>query len=223
MGREQLDARRYGTHPVGGPYPTDDQDFAMDIDPAPARRPVWPWILAIVAGTALGAAGGWTAAVSTRPEATAAAVSAPPSASVDPEEVPGVAPSSTPTVAAAPAGTLKLGQAYAFTADGDKVSVTALAHKRQGDFEGVQVRTCNTGTATFPASTLPWQLSYAGGEELVDITAEGGGLLSPPFVERDLSPGKCVKGWISFEAAPTGKPDGVEYRIEDVTPARWEW
>lgn len=190
---------------------------------APAR-PIWPWILAVIAGTALGAAGGWTAAVSTRPEAAAStSASAVPSATVDPEDAPGVPPTSPPAAAVVAGRPLKLGQAHAFTADEYKISVTALAHKRQDAFEGVQVRTCNTGSATFPTSTLPWQLSYDGGEQLVDITAEGGGLLSPPFVERDLAPGKCVKGWISFEAPPTGKPDGVEYRIEDVTAARWQW
>lgn len=195
----------------------------MTDQPAPQSRRTWPWILAIVAGIALGAAGGWTAAVSTRPEAattTTTSLTPPPSASVDPEDAPSAEPSSEPDAAGK---TFKLGQTYAFTADKDKVSVTALAHKRKGDYEGVQVRTCNTGTETFPASTLPWQLSYSGGEELVDITAEGGGLLSPPFVERDLAPGKCVKGWISFEAALNGKPDGVEYRVEGVAPARWEW
>lgn len=100
--------------------------------------------------------------------------------------------------------------------------MTALAHKRQAGYEGVQVRTCNEGTTEFDVSTAPWLLSYGGGEQLVDVTGEGGGLLSPPFVARTLTAGKCAKGWISFEPA-SGKPDGVEYRVEGVTSARWEW
>lgn len=130
---------------------------------------------------------------------------------------------------AAPAKPLKLGQAHSFTADGDKVAVTALAHKRYSDldtaYEGVQVRTCNKGTDTFSVSTLPWMLSYSGGEELSQDTVVGGGLAAPEFTDRDLAPGKCAKGWISWVPAKSGKPDGVEYHIDGYPNAstRWEW
>lgn len=85
------------------------------------------------------------------------------------------------------------------------------------------MRTCNQGATSFPVSTRPWNLSYDRGEQLVDVTVSGGGLLSPEFVERDLAGGKCAKGWISFEPPKSGKPDGVEYRIEGVASVRWEW
>jgi hypothetical protein len=118
---------------------------------------------------------------------------------------------------------LKLGQAHQFTDEKWTAAVTALQHQRSGGLENVQVRTCNKGNASFPTSSVPWLLSYDGGEQLVDDVIAGGGLLSPQFVDRDLGPGKCAKGWISYQPPKTGKPDGVEYRVEGVTSARWEW
>jgi hypothetical protein len=145
---------------------------------------------------------------------------------------PPAAPSSAPaepaptTASATPSvndGVLEVGKTHAFTgSDGEKVAVTLLAHKAgEDDYYGIQVRTCNNGAAAFNASTLPWLLSYSGGEELSQDTIIGGGVLEPAFNESELEPGKCRKGWITFELA--GKPDGAEYRVEGETSARWEW
>lgn len=131
-------------------------------------------------------------------------------------------PSPEATQSAEPSA-LKLGQAHRFTSDGFVVSVTALKHKHYDEYEGVQVRTCNRGKKTFPTSETPWFLSYDDGESLVDDTVVGGGLMSPSYVERDLAPGRCAKGWISFVRPKSGQPDGVEYHVEDVTSARWAW
>lgn len=118
---------------------------------------------------------------------------------------------------------LKLGQSHTFAADADRVTVTALDHRRYSGNEAIEVRTCNAGRSTFTASTIPWLLSYDRGEELIDVTVEGGGLMSPAFPERQLGPGNCAKGWISYEPPASGRPDGVEYRIEDAVSVRWEW
>jgi hypothetical protein len=169
----------------------------MESNATPVRRPVWPWVLAVLAATVLGAVGGWTAAVWAWPGAVAARFVETPAK--------------------------ELGQAHSFAAGRDRVSVAAIAHVRRGDHEGVQVRACNKGESPISVSSVPWLLSYDNGDQLVDIAAGGGGPLAPPFVERELAPGRCVTGWISFEGRAAGRPDGVEYRIDRVTAARWEW
>jgi len=163
----------------------------------------------------IGAAGGWTAAASRQAEPTA----------LEPSGQTSSAPA--PPAASAPktggaAKTLKLGAAQRFTDEEFTWTVTALGHKRGSNVDSVQVRTCNQGTSPFTATPAAWLLSFGGGEELVDVHVTGGGLPSPPFVERELAPGKCVKGWISFEPPQSGRSDGVEYRV-DGSIARWEW
>jgi hypothetical protein len=189
-------------------------------------RQAWPWIAVVVASVAVAAAvwtiggpGKGTAAEPSpgpgqllgRAAATAAATAG--------------AASAAPPVAPPPGmKVLSLGQSHTFTADGDTAEVTALAHQSRGDYPAVRARTCNKGAKAFTATPYLWKLSYGDGEELVDVQVTGGGLLSPAFVERDLAPGKCAKGWISWEASAAGsKPDGVEYRIDGVVSIRWEW
>lgn len=184
-----------------------------DVPRVPRRR-VWPWLLAIIAAAGVGAAGGWTAADSRRPSL----VAAPPAAQASSAPAPtGNAPKASKSAKA-----LKLGTAQQFTDDQFTWTVAALGHKRGNNVDSVQVRTCNRSKAPFVATPAAWLLSFGDGEELVDIHVTGGGLPSPPFVERELAPGKCVKGWISFEPPGSGKSDGVEYRI-DRAAARWEW
>lgn len=141
-----------------------------------------------------------------------------------------VAVSATPSGPAPPAGTsatpapLKVGATHSFTSPaGERVGVTLLAHKGHGgqEYYGIQVRACNEGTTLFSVSTVPWLLSYSGGEELSRDSVVGGGLLEPAFAQGELAPGKCRKGWITYLRA--GNPDGAEYRIDGETSARWEW
>ncbi|MBU2662857.1 hypothetical protein KOI35_04985 [Actinoplanes bogorensis] len=183
------------------------------------RRPIWPWLLALVAALGVGAAGGWAAASSRSEAVPAAQVVTAPSSPSAASSAASPSPTTPPATKA-----LKLGQTHSFTdSEGYVAAVTALAHRRADDVEGVQVRTCNRGKIPFTASERPWLLSYDDGEQLVDVTVIGGGLPSPAFVERSLAEGKCAKGWIAFEAPATGSPDGIEYRIEGTTSARWVW
>lgn len=132
-------------------------------------------------------------------------------------------PASTPPSSPPTRALLKVGRVHRFVdPNGVKVSVTVLAHKADGENYGIQVRTCNGGDGSFYASTRPWALSYGGGEELSQDMVFGGGLLAPAFVESELTPAACRKGWINYVRA-TGAPDGAEYRVDGLTHARWEW
>jgi hypothetical protein len=186
-------------------------------------RQAWPWIAVVVASVAVAAAV-WT--IGGPSKGTAAEPSPGPGqllgrAAATAAATVGAA-SAAPPVAPPPGmKVLRLGQSHTFASDG-LTNVTALAQRRYAGYPAVQVRTCNRGAKAFTATPYRWLLSYDGGEELVDVQVTGGGLLGPAFVERDLAPGKCAKGWISWEPS-TRRPDGVEYRIEGVTSARWEW
>lgn len=147
-----------------------------------------------------------------------------------PATPPPVPPRSAPAPSSAPppgspasTGALKLGQTFKATVDEYTSVVTVLNHKPFDGGYAIEVRTCNRGSAMFNASPVPWRLSYGGGEQLVDVTIEGGGLPSPAFVERELQVGKCARGWIAFEAPASGKPDGAEYHAEGAPSGRWEW
>ena len=164
-------------------------------------------VLASAAGVTAVAAGGGSDESQTQPPTSEA-----------PTRPASTLPSSAPTRAA-----LEVGQVHRFVdPDGVKVSVTVLAHKADGENYGIQVRTCNGGDEPFNASTRPWALSYGGGEELSRDIIFGGGLLAPAFVESELTPGACRKGWINYVRA-TGAPDGAEYSVDGLTHARWEW
>ncbi|WP_229073342.1 hypothetical protein [Actinoplanes sp. DH11] len=168
----------------------------------------------VAAGVVLAGAAGVTA-VAARGGSDESQAQPPPSEAPRSASTP---PSSAPIRAA-----LEVGQVHRFVdPDGVKVSVTVLAHKADGENYGIQVRTCNGGDEPFNASTRPWALSYGGGEELSQDIVFGGGLLAPAFVESELTPAACRKGWINYVRA-TGAPDGAEYSVEGLTHARWEW
>ncbi|XVV10810.1 hypothetical protein ACQP2X_39110 [Actinoplanes sp. CA-131856] len=190
----------------------------IEIARPPANRTP-SWVAAVVGAAVVGLAGGWAIG-----HADASTPAASPAAPAIPQTTTQVTVRTSPTETGGPAGTttLKLGQSHKFTSDGTLTTVTALAHRRFQGNEGVQVRTCNVGDKAFSVSAGPWRLSYDKGEQLVDIIVTGGGLLSPPYTDRDLTGGKCAKGWITFEASP-GSPDGVEYHLDTGVNVRWQW
>ena len=203
------------------PYPRDPFLPTSEIPPPPPKsvKPVWI-ALGVVAAICLVFCGVGAIAMSGDPEPKTAIVDASPPPGV-PD--PGVRPSVTPPKPNAQG--LKMGTT-ASPATGE-FTVTALKSKTINKFgeryDGVSVRFCTSKTWPEPiyVSTLPWSLIYEKGEARHGEAYTG--IMEPeyPYLEdRPVSPGSCVKGWISFTDI-AGKPEGIEYR-NDVLTASWK-
>lgn len=119
-----------------------------------------------------------------------------------------------------PPSELNVGASFTYTSPkNEKFTTKVLGHKNEGDAEGVEVRSCNTGSVVFTVSRTPWVLLYDGGDAEQDVDVEGGGLPAPAYPDPDdskkLTAGKCVQGWINWEEIAGKKPYGVAYRVEN--------
>lgn len=181
-----------------------------DAPPAKPRK-VWPWIAGVAAAIAVGAGGMYLALYEDDQPKTIEAASVP-------EETTPAAPSPTPTVEPTQAAALGRPMDLEFV----KVTVCRyrpLSEKVDGRRLGsVEVRTCNTSTQAYEVSAGPWALLFAD-----DSVSDGGktwtGFTSPeyPILGRKLNPGKCVRGWMTFELSGAQKPVAVEYAPDGLT------
>lgn len=120
-----------------------------------------------------------------------------------------VEPSPTPTAAAVHA----LGDTVAL----DGATVTVLRYKGAGQLDGdrmgaVEVKTCNTTDTAYEVSTTPWSFVFAD-DTVSDSSQAWSGVTTPeyPFNPRQLRPGKCVRGWMTFTLSGGKRPAYVEY------------
>lgn len=122
---------------------------------------------------------------------------------------PAVTPSPTPT--APPIR--KLGVPVAM----DGVTVTVFRYKGAGTLDGdrmgaVDVKACNTSGQAYEVSTAPWSFVFAD-DTVSDASQAWSGVTTPeyPFNPRQLRPGKCVRGWMTFTLSGGKRPAYVEY------------
>jgi hypothetical protein len=73
-------------------------------------------------------------------------------------------------------------------------------------------------------SNSPWSLVYADDTQIEPSNTGYDSFPEPefPFGEKDLAPGRCLRGWITFPAPGKKQPVAVEYAPEDEPVApRW--
>lgn len=160
------------------------------------------------------------------------------------EEIPTVqvAVSATPT----PTPTPKVAKKYKVPSsrtrtdvDGDKFKTSVIEYKqpfkpvngmspdRRGfEYAGIKVKNClikNNIDIPVSVSWAPWSLELPEGEIIEAATSYWTDGWSEPLypVNRILTEGKCVKGWIPFEV-PKGKtPDRIVYAPGNEKPMEW--
>jgi len=187
---------------------TDSPAYATP-PPPPRRRRVAAFVLG--AATALIIIGfvGWVAY--NRGASQGADTSRVEAANPVPAEPAPPAPSPTQTVEPTSVG--RFGQAVKL----DTLTVTVYRYKplREEPIDGnhlgaVDIKVCNTDKVAFSVGGPPWSLIFA--DDTVS-QKQWTGYLSPeyPINGRNVNPGRCVRGWITFELSGKQKPAALEY------------
>lgn len=156
----------------------------------------------------------------------------------NPSPSPSPSPLTSSSSAADPYAPKKFGQTYT-AAEGIATS-TVYAYRQpvarsaprpdeQAGYEwgAVDVKVCASKTVPVPGITVshsPWSLVYADDSQIEPSSTGYGQFPQPdyPWGEKQVAPGRCVRGWITFPVPAKKRPVAVEYAPtgEPVAP-RW--
>lgn len=141
------------------------------------------------------------------------------------------APASSPTPAV-----LAVGDSTTFL-DG-AVTTTVLAYRqpagsrgipdpdRAGDTWGaIEVKVCTKPTSeVISVSTALWVLTYADGAVLEPSGVSYSQLPQPryPWADHEVRPGRCVRGWITYEVPAKLRPAYVQYQPDGQAATEWQ-
>ncbi|WP_157251157.1 hypothetical protein [Nonomuraea typhae] len=161
------------------------------------------------------------------------------------------APAATPTVTAetpsvivasptpSPPAQAPAGSTQESVAEDSAVKVTLLRYRqpftptiadlidRKGyEYGGIEVKLCltrNNSSLQLSVSWDPWALSYEDGTVIKTPSSYNLGAWAEPLYPQDhiVRTGRCVRGWIPFEAPKGKKPELVLYQPGAGTVLEW--
>ncbi|MFY1656014.1 MULTISPECIES: hypothetical protein [Micromonospora] len=151
---------------------------------------------------------------------------------------PSVTPASTSSASSSPEGLLPLGKSH--VSPDEVVTATVYAYKqpvarsapRPGgrlgfEWAAADIKVCvndDYAGGQVSVSNASWVLVYADTGQIEPSKTGYESFLKPeyPWRARVLTPGRCVRGWITYPVPATERPVAVEYAAKsEPVPPRW--